>query len=367
MTGKFLKIAGLLMFLSTMVTEAQILKDTATLNLIRRDIDLIYNLQFPEARMIYDKVVEAYPGHPVAYLLNGMITYWENYPLIRTSPARASFESDMRECISLSEKSDDQEHEAEYLLANLSGRGFLLLFYSDNGMSGEVIPLASGTYKFLRRSFNYTSECTDLYYFTGVYNYYRDAYPRIYPVYKPLAMLFPSGNEKVGLEQLNIAAVNSVVLRAESLFLLVYIYTNFENDYHKSMAYAKTLYDLYPNNSEFTASYIKNLLLLKKYDEATKIINTMKEGSAGKFLQAQISVFRGIIQEKRYRNATLAVSYYNKGILDISLFGSYGNEYAAYAYFGLSRISEANGDRRAAQMYHKEAVRIADFKKVNFD
>jgi tetratricopeptide (TPR) repeat protein len=217
------------------------------------------------------------------------------------------------------------------------------------------------------RSFNYTSACTDLYYFTGVYNYYRDAYPRIYPVYKPLAMLFPSGDEKTGLEQLNISAVNSIVLRAESLYLLVYIYTNFENDYRKSLGYAKTLYELYPNNTEFTASYLRNLLLLKNYDEAIRIIDSVREISAGRFFQAQISIFRGIIQEKRYHDNASASQYYNRGISEISHFGSYGNEYAAYGYFGLSRICEANGDKRESQMYHREAMKLADFEKVDFD
>ena len=56
-----------------------------------------------------------------------------------------------------------------------------------------------------------------------------------------------------------------------------------------------------------------------------------------------------------------------KGSDDISLFGSYGHEFAAYAYFGLSRISEANGEKQTHKIYRKEALKLADFKKINFD
>ena len=47
-------------------------------------------------------------------------------------------------------------------------------------------------------------------------------------------------------------------------------------------------------------------------------------------------------------------------------FSSYGNEYAAYAYFGLSRISEANGDKKARKAFHKKAVDLAVFKNIDF-
>jgi hypothetical protein len=359
--------AGLLLIFLHLRAEAQILKDTASLNMIKKDIDFIYNMQFGEARELYTRITASYPNHPVIYLLSGMITYWENYPLPTSSPAKTSFEADLRKCMSLSDNHSGPENEAEYLLANLCSRGFLLLYYSDNDLVMEVIPLISGTYKSLMRSFNYTTECTDLYYFTGVYNYYRDEYPKAYPVYKPLTMWFPAGDIQKGLYQLNIAAINSVVLRAEATFLLVYIYTNFENNYKEALIYSKSLYDHYPDNPEYLAAYLKNLLLLKRYDEAETIIGSVAPENVNKYLQSQMNIFRGIIQEKKYSDNRSAQVLYNKGILELSEFGDYGSEYAAYGYFGLSRISGSDGEKHSSEMYRKEALRLADFKKVDFD
>lgn len=370
MSGRFkifIKCIGLSLFLNILPINAQILQDTVTLRLVKKDIDYIYNLQFNNAREVYTQISQSYPGHPIVYLLRGIMTYWENYPLLYITPSHFSFEEDMRQCIRLSESNNNPVYEAEYLLANLCARGMLLMFYADNDLIMEVIPLATSTYKYLRRSFDLSSACIDLHYFTGVYNYYREAYPRVYPVYKPLALLFPPGDVETGLEELQTTAISSVVLRAESYFLLTWIYLNYEEKYHEALFYCKTLHEQYPENVQYLAIYIKNLLLMKQYDEAEKLISDSPEEAENNYYQAQLIIFKGILQEKKYRDNIAAQNYYNKGISDIAYFGDYGNEYAAYAYYGLSRISEANGDKQTGKIYRKAAMKLADFKKVNFD
>ena len=56
-----------------------------------------------------------------------------------------------------------------------------------------------------------------------------------------------------------------------------------------------------------------------------------------------------------------------KGARDIAIFGDYGNSYAAYCYFGLSRISDIKGDKQFKKSYRKQALKLADFKEINFD
>jgi hypothetical protein len=295
------------------------------------------------------------------------MTYWENYPLLFTSSARVSYEEDMRSCIGLCEKNNNPSNEAEYLLANLCARGMLLMFYADNDRNIEVFPLATSTYQYLRRSFGFTSVYSDFFYFTGLYNYYREAYPKAHPVYKPLAFLFPKGNRAKGLKELQTAAINSIVLKEESFSFLSEICISYENNYQQASYYSKSLHELYPANMQYLAVYIKNLLLMKRYDEAERLIRSSSTKVSNSYYQAQLSIFNGILQEKKYHDIKLAQQYYNKGVRDISIFGDYGNEFAAYAYFGLSRISEVNGDKHNKKIYRKQAMELVDFKKVNFD
>jgi hypothetical protein len=357
----------LLFCFSTAAIDAQILQDTASLNLIKKGADSIYNMQFTYSEEVYRKISKLYPEHPVVILFKGIMTYWENYPLILVSPARAAFEKEMRRCIELCEKNKNLSYESEYLLANLGARGLLLTFYADNDLKNEVFPLAKSTYRYVRRSFDFTSFYPDFFLFTGLYNYYREVYPKVHPVYKSMAFLFPDGNREKGLEDIQKAARSSILLKAESFSYLSYIYISYENNYQQALSFSKYLHELYPFNPEFLTDYIQNLLLMKEYDEAENLIISSATYENNSFYQAQLSVFKGIIQEKKYRDNKLAQQYYIKGIRDIEVFGAYGNEFAAYAYFGMSRISEVYGDKENKKNYHKQAMKLADKKNINFD
>lgn len=360
-------IVLLLFPLVTLSLQGQFLKDTTSVNLIKRGIDYVYNFDFINADRVSAELRKSYPGHPVNFLFQGMITYWKNYPLVTTSPARESFEADMRKSIELCDNNKDPSAEAEILLVNLCARGLLLLFYTDNDLSFEVFPIAASTYQCIRRSFNFTALYSDFYFFTGVYNYYREAYPEAHPVYKTLAFLFPRGSKVLGLEHLGIVAKNSIILKAEAYSFLTQIFISFENNYRQATFYSKSLHKIYPENPDYLGSYIKNLLLIKQYDEAEYEINSSIEFLKYPFFQAQVTIFNAILQEKKYHNLKKAQQLYLKGIKDISVFRSFGEEYAAYAYFGLSRISKLSGDTDNEKIYRKLALKLADFKNIDFD
>jgi len=347
--------------------SGQILRDTASLSLLRGGVNNLYSFNFREAGKAFDILSQKYPGHPAGYLLNGMLNYWRNYPLVPSSLAHSGFVSDLKKCIELcEEKGKSVGNEEEYLLINMSARGMLLLFYSDNGISSEVIKLATSTYPHLRSSFNVTSEYADFYLFTGLYNYYREAYPEAYPVYKAIIFLFPRGDKEKGLEQLRVAGQNSVVMRAEAYSFLSWIMANFENDYIGATKTSQILYELYPVNPQYKIAYIRNLLLIKRYDDAERVMKIPGDGQGSKFYHAQLHILEGILQEKKYLNNNQAMQLYEKGLREIAPFKNYGNDYSSYSYFGLSRISESKNEN-AGKEYRKKAISLATFKNVNFD
>jgi hypothetical protein len=124
---------------------------------------------------------------------------------------------------------------------------------------------------------------------------------------------------------------------------------------------------MYPANLQYLCFHLRNLLLTKRYDEAEKLLESYGSTITNAFCQAQFSIFRGVLQEKKYFNDKLAEQLYTKGIDDISSFGHYSNEFAAYGYFGLSRISGRKGESNLKKTYRKKADELTDFKYVNFD
>jgi hypothetical protein len=361
-----LLFAVLTLFLSANYLRAQVLQDSSSVKLLKQGIDYVYNFQFTNAERISDKIQQDFPDHPINNLLKGMMAYWKNYPILPETNAQELFESNLRKCIETCEKNKDHSPESEMLLVNLCARGLLLLYFTDNDQSFEVFPLASSTYQYIRRSFAYTMEQPDLFFFTGVYNYYREAYPEAHPVYKTLAFLFPKGSKEKGLKDLKAVSENSILLQAEANSFLSEIYMYFENDVLKATSYSRDLHTLYPNNPQYLASYIKTLLIKRSYDEAEKEVRTSKEVN-NPFFQSLLTIFKGIIQEKKYRNLKEAETLYSKGIREVSVFRNFGNEYAAYAYFGLSRISGIYGDENGMKTYKKLAQKLAVTKSMGTD
>jgi hypothetical protein len=109
------------------------------------------------------------------------------------------------------------------------------------------------------------------------------------------------------------------------------------------------------------------MLLMKEYDEAEKLILVSTKESENKYFQAQLTIFKGVLQEKKYHDNNLARQYYSSGISKVAPFGAYANEYAAYGYFGLSRISAVEREKNISKKYREKAMKLGNFKKLNFD
>jgi len=347
--------------------NCQVLGNKEAVDLVKSCVDNIYNFRFDKARELSGRIDEKFPGHPVVLLLSGMTEYWENFPLLPSSPAAGRFENYLKRCIQLCEIKKDTSDYAEYLLANLGARGLLLEYYADNDISGEVFGLAKTTYKYLRQSFNYTHHYDDFFFFTGLYNYYREAYPEAHPIYKVLAVLFPRGNVETGLKELHKAATQALMLKAESAFFLTHIYINFENNYNEADVYGRMLLEMYPGNEQYIALLVKCDLLSKDYEGAESLIKSSERQILNPFVKAEFIIFNGIIQEKKYKDLAEAQRMYNMGINDISSYICYGDEVAAYAFFGLSRIAAANNDKLNKRLFRKRANELTDYKAVNFD
>lgn len=345
--------------------RAQVLNDTASLQLVKNTVDHIYNMRFIQAGESCDQINKKYPQHPVVYLLRGMIIYWKSYPVMSGTPEGIEFEKQVRLCMSKCE-SYKPDNEAEFLLANLCARGSLLAYYAGNNLHSKILSLARPSYRYLRLSFQFTDTFPDFYFFTGLYNYYREAYPAAHPAYKPIFAIFPRGDKVKGMDQLRTAFQKSIFLKAEASTFLSSNYKYFENDYKDASYFSRTIYMDYPN-IVYMINCVEDLLLIKNYDQAEKIINSPQSKTNNNYYNAQITILKGILNEKKNKDLKKAEQLYSDGIAQITQFGSYGDQYAAYAWFGLSRIRGIKKDIHNQRAFRRKALGLADFENVTFD
>jgi hypothetical protein len=349
-------------------SDGQVLQDQQVFDKIKKGVVCIYNFQFEDASEISLYIDKKCGECSLSYLFRGMEIYWNNFPLTPGSKNAEIFENYLEKSISLAEaKLKLNESDAENLLSGLGSAGLLLLYYADNGLSGKVISLAPKTYQKVMKSFDCTKTYKDFYFITGLYNYYREAYANAHPIYKPVLIFFPHGNKKLGLAQLKIAADSSIFLAAESMTFLAGIYQDFENDPVNAIKYSKKLKETFPGNHEYKLHYVRDLLVIKKFGEAESLLNGMPYESLNRHYQSQIDVYKGVIQEQRYKNPKSAEQLYWSGINKAESYGPMGAEYASYGYFGLSRINLAVGNNKNAKQYRKKAKDLSSYDQVNFD
>jgi hypothetical protein len=356
-------IMVLLLFPNRVTIKAQMLYDTAAIDQVSRSISHIYNSEFDLAEKVIDSINSKYPGHPATYLLKGFLINWENYPLLPFSPARKSYESQLQTSFRIAEAEDGWSDNPEMLLISLCSRGLLMLLYSENKMSSELIPYVPTTYRGIRKAFEYTSVFADLCYYTGLYNYYREAYPEQHPIYKAVAFLFPHGDKEKGLEELIHTAENAILLGPEAYSILSWICIQYENDFQRALYFSETVFNQYPENPWFRAEYLKNLFLVKDYEKAEEIIRA-SSGIKNAYFTCQLAIFKGLLQEKKYNDYVLAEDYYQKAVRCLEYYGPRGETFREFGTDGLERVEDLQAGK-----WHERRRKKKDrgFSGVKFD
>jgi hypothetical protein len=336
---------------------------------IRLGVEYTYNYEFEKSERIYKMLVRERPNHPAAPIYYAMMLNWEYFPLTTTSPKSDEFVDSLLKSITICEKMlKKNEDNKEGIFFDLVARLMLMQYYADNDISKKVISHISPAYKMIREGFAYKEEINDFYYSTGIYNYYREAYPEAYPKYKTVAFFFPKGDKKLGLEQLDLAGRQSIFLGAEAISFLSYIYMYFERDNTNALKYSNLLHLQYPDNPLYLSNLIQQLLIVRQYDEAGTYLTRLSEGAReNKYFEMLYLIFTGIIEEKKNENLDASEKLYIDAISISKSYGNLANDQVSFAYYGLSRIYNQKGNVKKSKEYRKTANTLSTFREVNFD
>ncbi len=359
-------VAELVFFVTSAGLWAQsgIFSNKVVLNEIKAGIDKTYNAEFPEAERIFRDVELHTKGSPAGPLLFGLLYYYEYAPLTPESPGAKPFVDNLNEAISLASKIlDKNKNDVEVLAMDMIARALLNMYYVDNGNSMKAIPEIMPIYRTVMKGFTLKDQFNEFYFTTGLYNYYRDAYPEAHPVYKPIAALLRSGNKAEGLRQLHYAADSCIFLRNEALVFLKIIYLNYENDPAQAFQCMQRLNQRFPNNLLFVAGCAETLIMNRQYEQAKPYLYILfSKGKKDMYAMMKAFILKGIYEEKVNRNYATAEKDYLTGLKIAASYGSTVDAYKVYAYYGLSRIYRIQGKIKESQEYRKKGESLARYK-----
>lgn len=366
---KIIVLFCLFLFTKTIGFSQNLWDDKAYIDTIKAGIQANYNFEFEKAEAIRDLVLAKYPDHPAGLMFDALILYWKYYPLLSDSEEGKRFESVLLKTIDASELEVHKmpDHQLTRFFAMMP-RLMLLQFYSDNGLAFRGVPHLTSVYRSVTNGFTFKQTTPEFNFTTGLYNYYREAYPESNPFFKPIVYFFPDGNKEEGLSELYQCWQLSDFIGPEAMLFLSYIYINFETNYGNGVKYALELTQRYPKNPLFAEYYIQLLLLNKQYAKAEKVVDSIKEDKTlSVYFKVTVSVYEAIINEQKQNNLTLSENKYHSAISSIKSYGNYSKRYLAYAYFGLSRIYQRKGLISQSDKYKSLAKSTAQYPHVSFD
>ncbi len=347
------------------VLGVNLIDDSSTLDQVRIGLNQIYNCDFDSAENTLDYLHESYPSHPVTSFFEGLIYYWKFFPLIPGNPGALEFEEIMEETWQRSRLLKDKGNEIEGVFFELMSRAFIVMYYADNGHSSKAISHLGKIYRDIMSGFDLQEQFNEFLFITGLYNYYREAYPEAHPAYKPAAMFFRKGDKTKGLEMLRSAAEETDFMRAEAALFLSLIYINYESNIDSAVLYASKLYQNYPGNGYFLSKYTEMLLVDKQYEEALELI--LRLMTVDGYHKMKGTIFMGLYEEKKMNNAEKSRIYYEEGLRLAEVYDERANHVMAYAYIGLSRYFHNKGDEKQARTYRKKAKNASGYDYIISD
>lgn len=352
-----------LLIVSSRQSQAQLLNDPPTLKLIQKGLDHIYNYEYAEANSVLHQVEKKYPNHPVSYILDAFVMYWQYLPIKDNATKSKEYVGKLNQCLdAITKRYGKNSTDPEAVFYTIVARGYIAMMYNYNGELMSAAGEAKKAYNALITGLKLTEKNPEFYFTSGMYNYYVELYPEDHAIVKPLMIFFKNGDKSLGLKQVDIATRQGVITKAEACFYLSHIYLEHETNFPKALTYTQKLVSWYPQNQIFNMVNTETLILNGKFDEAEKGMNMLKANTKG-FYPIAYNTFQGLIYEKDAKNDSAAQKSYLTA-LRTPHDDQYTREYYAMSYAGLARIANRAGNKSKAREYYKKALEKAEYKSI---
>jgi tetratricopeptide (TPR) repeat protein len=221
-------------------------------SIIRKGTYHIYNVQFDSASRCFHEVMKLYPNNPAGYFLDGMVEWWKISMYRNTEKYDAKFLEKMQKVIDLCDLLiDTNQADIGALFFKGGALGYRGRFYALREDWLNAAGDGKAGFDILIRCLKLAPGNHDIMLGTGIYNYFAEAIPEMYPLIQPLLVFLPRGDKKLGIMQLEAASRNARYAATEAKVVLLQVYYSFEKNYYPALKISQELTQDYPMNPYF--------------------------------------------------------------------------------------------------------------------
>jgi hypothetical protein len=335
---------------------------------ITKSINSMYNFDFATAERDFAVIMYQYPEHPLPDFLMAIAYWWRIEINVENKRYDNIFIQYLDRANAKAEKMLDQNpknKEAAFFLA--AGHGFQGRLYSERKSWTKATFAGKNALKYMEMSRGEQEFNPELLLGDALFNYFSVWIPENYPLLKPVLALFPKGNKKLGLSQLEKVASNAFYTRVEAQYFLFRLYGSEENRPEDALRIVEYLHEKFPNNPYFHRSYARYLYTTGKWtqamQESLEIMDRMEkkqfgyEATSGRYAAFYLGEYYyrigNILEAKRYYSKTATLGEESE---------SQESGYYLFSLISLGKIATAEKNKALARTYFNQVKRYAKRK-----
>ena len=332
---------------------------------ITKSINSMYNFDFATAERDFAVIMYQYPEHPLPDFLMAISYWWRIEINIENKRYDNIFIQYLDRANAKAEKmlnENPKNKEAAFFLA--AGHGFQGRLYSERKSWTKATFAGKNALKYMEMSRGEQEFNPELLLGDALFNYFSVWIPENYPLLKPVLALFPKGNKKLGLSQLEKVASNAFYTRVEAQYFLFRLYGSEENRPEDALRIVEYLHEKFPNNPYFHRSYARYLYTTGKWtqamQESLEIMDRMEQKQFGyEATSGRYAAF--YLGEYYYRigNTLEAKRYYSKTATLGEESESQESGYYLFSLISLGKIATAEKNKALAKTYFNQVKRYA--------
>lgn len=343
--------------------QTLLMDDKPAMDSMTKAVNLVYNFQFDKANHCLVKYKSKYANHPALTLFNSISHFWRSFPIGNKPKEYSAYIRNLNLVISQGQKLAAKHPKSPepgffIMMANL----ILARHHSEEGEYIKAVNETRKAYAFIKKGFEMKTAYPEYYFSTGLYNYYRVAFPENHPLYNSFTVFFPEGNKASGLKDLETATQKSIFSKAESYIFLCMIHMRDQYNIPASLKYSTSLYDNFPGNWMFSIVHAETLLESQKPEQAEPIINRILGRNESSALLA--GYYLKGLHERMIGNTEGAKWAFQKALLSSKAKDRLTKGYIGLTYNELAKIAQEEGNTEFAKKYARLALDNCSFKKV---
>jgi len=335
---------------------------------ITKSINSMYNFDFATAERDFAVIMYQYPEHPLPDFLMAVGYWWR----IEINVDNTRYDNIFIQYLDRANskalkmlKQNPRNKEAAFFLA--AGYGFQGRLYSERKNWTKATFAGKNALNYMEMSRGEEEFNPELLLGDALFNYFSVWIPENYPLLKPVLALFPKGNKKLGLTQLEKVASNAFYTRVEAQYFLFRLYGSEEKRPEDALRIEGYLHEKFPNNPYFHRSYARYLYTTGKWtqamQESLEIMDRMEkkqfgyEATSGRYAAFYLGEYfyriGNIIEAKRYYSKTATLGEESE---------SQESGYYLFSLISLGKIATAEKNRALAKTYFNQVKRYAKRK-----